>query len=660
MAVVLQPLPWTLDLSCPLPKPAKPLTGVAWPFAVAGPSCLPDEAPDAFIKRRYLETLYLPEILSPLSGFAADLQRISHPPSSATFTSPSPLPSLLKPLMLSLPSIDTRHRKTILPFLSASTAPTAPPESLSQAELGMIRMALDLRVTSRLALDDGVVVGGKKIADQLEKRETLIQIIFLLLYLNASPNPTSAPKSTSEPTVSAADPEPLPKPKKRKRRQATEPDTPAVTSPTEDPAAAIELLLDRCSVWQAVADLGIGIDLGGQSAGKAGKVELNPVGAMLQQFWDTVLLPSFLQTNPTICSSYHLKVFGKPIPEKLLPQPSTVKKSRKPKLTRAMPSADGELFPLRGRESLAADRGGKGKQREGDVGNGREREMERSMSRPHSRAPSRAPSEVSVGSTMDLNPSAIRRSISRTESQSQAQSHSQSQLRRSRSRSTDLIGKPESGFGSFGSGVGVGGGGAGESGRGSASVALAGAIKKPISRAQSGKDLFKGREVGLMRRTGSKKVDMNAASGSGSASQGLGAGRELGREDSQSQGRFGLLGRKISGGKDKDKPVEDTNTIIMATPSKPRYAFAAPSYPQWQHPTPIREEPSSGPRPSYIAETPVAPGRMTGNVAYASGEEADDPGEESDDPLGDLMVMTDDEDEAPPAKRAFVPETPGR
>jgi hypothetical protein len=54
-------------------------------------------------------------------------------------------------------------------------------------------------------------------------------------------------------------------------------------------------------------------------------------------------------------------------------------------------------------------------------------------------------------------------------------------------------------------------------------------IKRPMIRAPSGKDLFKGREVGLMRRTGSRKE--------------IPGGR---RDDSQTQPSLGLLGRKTS------------------------------------------------------------------------------------------------------------------
>lgn len=149
--------------------------------------------------------------------------------------------------------------------------------------------------------------------------------------------------------------------------------------------------------------------------------------------------------------------------------------------------------------------------------------------------------------------------------------------------------------------------------------------------------------------------------------------------------RLGLLGRKTSDGyKERRNSVEGErlgrrtlttvesrrpqesqsgkpcDTIIFATPSKPRSAnaiFGPRVTAQVHHPAPIQEEAVSvmRPRPSYIAETPLGPGRMVDVPlsALASGDEDDD-----DDPLADLMVMTDEEDED--AGRPMVPDTPAR
>lgn len=143
------------------------------------------------------------------------------------------------------------------------------------------------------------------------------------------------------------------------------------------------------------------------------------------------------------------------------------------------------------------------------------------------------------------------------------------------------------------------------------------------------------------------------------------------------------MGRKTSGSKDKPKSKaeperdqeHDPHTLIMATPAKPRMHSTNPSGAPFWHPTPIQEEPYSssslssmsltsrllsldrerGTRPAFVAETPVGV-RMVSDWQYAEDEEV-----EEDEGLGELMVMTDDEDgdgEESRERRGFVPETP--
>lgn len=207
------------------------------------------------------------------------------------------------------------------------------------------------------------------------------------------------------------------------------------------------------------------------------------------------------------------------------------------------------------------------------------------------------------------------------------------------------------------------------------------AQKKGMMRAPSGKDLFKGRQVGLMRRTSS----VVGHKGKARESQSLGLGR------TESQARMGLLGRKTSDPKVRRDSmgesfgkvlltVESQNqsqpgTLIFATPSKPRLADSifGPRLSKFTAPAPIREEPSSIERATFVTETPHGPGRMSKDLgisliaetpmtstrdfipgtgkSYAgmainalnSVERVEDSGDESD-PLADLMVMTDEED----------------
>jgi hypothetical protein len=203
-----------------------------------------------------------------------------------------------------------------------------------------------------------------------------------------------------------------------------------------------------------------------------------------------------LSTQPELCRSFHLKVFGKPYDE-------PIKKARKPKFTRARPSADLEPAPMR-----------------------------RSVS--HDRDP------------------------------------------RSRSASVDTVGR------------------------------------RPLVRAPSGKDLFKGREVGL-RRTASAilrkdKPEMLAPTMA-----------------------KGLFGRKVS---DKSREADDSNTLVFATPLKPK--------PNRYTPTP-----AESPFPSWVGDTPQSRIAETPQQRVAETPQSRMLQWDSEDPMGDLMVMTDEEDQVP-------------
>jgi hypothetical protein len=83
---------------------------------------------------------------------------------------------------------------------------------------------------------------------------------------------------------------PLHKPttkKKKKSKRSGSPDT-KVTSPLEDPRAALETLLDRLSIWSALADLNL--DDGGKGKSKAGE----GWQGILQRFWRDILVPSYV------------------------------------------------------------------------------------------------------------------------------------------------------------------------------------------------------------------------------------------------------------------------------------------------------------------------------------------------------------------------------
>ncbi|TYJ51362.1 hypothetical protein B9479_008070 [Cryptococcus floricola] len=662
---LITPLPYPFDLSCPLPKSTKPINAPHWPFPVAGPSTYSQEPVDLFVRRRYLETLFLPDGLAPLHAFAQDIVRIP-PPAIA---------DALSPLMISLPSIESRHRNTILPEISTSTSADQTRKDMTVEELAVIRAGMALRLECRAIADSGEMPAQKTVADQLEKRETLIQLIILLSYTQHTPRPSSPPLVEG-------------KSKKRKRSRTSN------VSPTSSPDTATDLLLDRISIWQALSGLDLDLDLdnltgasgnasgGGTKSVKGKEKEENGLELMLRAFWDDVLVPFYLKSHPAILQSYHEKTFGAPAPATLFPPKTSSAevasgggaKSRKPKLTRALGSADGQVYPSSTSTSLSRSRSfsrapsallppapvqdterGRSEQRERQPGAG-------------SRAPSRTGSEVSVGSERSFA-----RTFSRTESQSQSQgqSQSQSQFRRSRSVSIDpslpLPVASSSTIGSLG--------------------------KKPLARTASGKGKemmnIQGRQVGL-RRAGSKKLAPSAPPGAASAP----AADSQGRESQSQLGQRGLMGRKTSSSSNPFRPKhfssstsssslsfaaqQEPDTLIMATPSKPKHQSQSFAW----HPTPIQEEPASldrdreregqrSVRKEFVAETPVVGGgRMRGEWAYGSLGDGVFEEEVSGEGLGELMVMTDEEDMGDGrgegtgdvgggrGRAMFVPETP--
>lgn len=95
-----------------------------------------------------------------------------------------------------------------------------------------------------------------------------MQVALLFLYISLDPPPMA------------------PKKRKRSRRGSV-----GEARATEDPRGALELLIDRISVWSAVAELGIGVDDRGDAASKSkgkGREEEN-ITTILKRFWRQVI-----------------------------------------------------------------------------------------------------------------------------------------------------------------------------------------------------------------------------------------------------------------------------------------------------------------------------------------------------------------------------------
>lgn len=128
-----------------------------------GPSSDGDAA--SFLRRRYLEALHVGEAVFPLSGLAADLERIG-----------SSLPSLLPPYLLDLATIEARHRQRLLPLLKAAVAGADTKDAVGDAGLDQdeektLLAGVELRLNARTAADGERIVTAKALAEELEHRE---------------------------------------------------------------------------------------------------------------------------------------------------------------------------------------------------------------------------------------------------------------------------------------------------------------------------------------------------------------------------------------------------------------------------------------------------------------------------------------------------------
>jgi hypothetical protein len=188
----IEPMAFNLDLACPSALSHKPVSGSQWPFNTFGPATLQHEETASFVRRRYLETLFIPEVihlrlsgsskliiqeLASLAGIVVDVARVD----------PSLLAGIIGPLLLSVKGIEKRHRQivqglvqAIVTDMTSSSIPEVKQalreeaitkSGLEAQEVSVIRFAVELRAGSRKVTEGNEVVVVKKLVEELEKRE---------------------------------------------------------------------------------------------------------------------------------------------------------------------------------------------------------------------------------------------------------------------------------------------------------------------------------------------------------------------------------------------------------------------------------------------------------------------------------------------------------
>ncbi|CAE6481225.1 hypothetical protein ACGC1H_003476 [Rhizoctonia solani] len=238
---------------------------VAWPstYTLSSISDYPFGPPqdisiEAYVERRYLECLWMPEILEPLTALVPALQRVTPPSDWTPNAGPHPLHSVLDEHLLSLVDIHTKYRKTIPALLEKEG-------DAQDAEEACIFYAWTHAQPTDESLNEEK--WGKEWLYEAEKREILMQILLRMLKLTLPPPPT-------------------PKRKRRKDKAAHEP------SPYEETISSLEMLVDRIGIIRQTATSTLKND----QAKAAGKEAIERDWAAV--FCEDVLKPLFKESLP--------------------------------------------------------------------------------------------------------------------------------------------------------------------------------------------------------------------------------------------------------------------------------------------------------------------------------------------------------------------------
>ena len=73
---------------------------------------------------------------------------------------------------------------------------------------------------------------------------------------------------------------------KRKKSKGRHPDDVMEVSPTDDPKAALNTLMDRLSIWSALADMSLEPPVKGKEKDDGGWA------GTLKRFWEEIIVPS--------------------------------------------------------------------------------------------------------------------------------------------------------------------------------------------------------------------------------------------------------------------------------------------------------------------------------------------------------------------------------
>ncbi|KAG8752667.1 hypothetical protein FRC12_011842 [Ceratobasidium sp. 428] len=253
----------SFDPVAPIPWPTSYTLSSTGEYPFGPPQ---DETSEAYVERRYLECLWMPDMIEPLSNLVPSLQRVAPPNGWSPSLGPHPLHGIIDEHLLDLVDIHKKYRKTIPTLL------------LKEGDAQDAEEACIWYAWTHAQPDDGEHANAgtdqedkwtKAWLHEAEKRECLVQILLRMLKLTL---PSPPPK----------------KQKKRKNRGVEE--NPSVHA---DVVAGLEMLADRIGIMRQTA-----VSVLQKDDKKTNEKPENRTRDWAEVFCDDVLKPLFEESLP--------------------------------------------------------------------------------------------------------------------------------------------------------------------------------------------------------------------------------------------------------------------------------------------------------------------------------------------------------------------------